>query len=316
MRRSVLYICLLIFSVTFFGCRDQFITNQSPPATRGYTLLSGHIEGKLHISNSPFYLSGTIIIDSTKSVTIDPGVQLFCDDSTTIIVFGTLLAQGTANKTILFTALNTRWDGIKILNATGISVFQFAVFEKIDAVDDPTRNGSVEAVNSSLTVHNCLFIQNSAPSGGISLSGSQGSIANSIFAVNKASVYGGGILEDSSTATIVNNTFFSNTSWNVGGGLAVSNAQNDTIENNIFYQNASRIGDPSIQILNSDSSRYFAKYNFFGTDALDPRFVSTSDFHLTPASPCINAGNPSSIFNDVDGSRNDQGAYGGPLGNW
>ncbi len=318
MRDKILKIFLFLsLSVMLFGCRDLNGPEQTSDTTSSFTLLTGHIEGRLQFSDSPFHLSGIIIIDPSKSVTIDPGVQLFCDDSTTIIVYGTLFAQGTAESKILFTAFNTRWNGIKISNATNASVFQFAVFEKIDVVDDPARNGSIEVVNSLITVHNCLFIQNNAPSGGgISLSGSNGNITNSIFAVNKASAYGGGMLVDSSTARIVNNTFFSNTSWNVSGGIAVSNAQNDTIENNIFYQNASRIEGPNMQILDSDSSLYFVKYNFFEEDALDPCFYSASDFHLNSASPCIHAGDPSPVFNNVDGSRNDQGAYGGPLGNW
>ena len=48
--------------------------------------------------------------------------------------------------------------------------------------------------------------------------------------------------------------------------------------------------------------------------AADPLFGSGSDGHLTPGSPCIDAGNPDPQYNDVDGSRNDQGAYGGPAG--
>ncbi|MDE3056406.1 MAG: right-handed parallel beta-helix repeat-containing protein [Bacteroidota bacterium] len=314
MNRTVPYILVLLMVSS--GCREQLGPDQALP-TPAHTPLSGHISGTLKFANSPFYLSGTIVIDSSQSVTIEPGVQVFCDDSTVIIVRGALLAQGTADKTILFTALHTQWDGIKILNSTGISAFQFAVFEKINAVNDRTRNGSIDVVNSSITVHNCLLAQNNAPSGGgISLSASKGTITNSVFSVNKASVYGGAVVADSSTATIVNNTFFGNTSWNAGGGLAVSSAQDDTIENNIFYENASRTLDPNLQILASDSSRYLVKYNFFGSDTNDPLFASTSDFHLLSSSPCRRAGNPSPAFNNLDGSRNDQGAYGGPMGNW
>jgi hypothetical protein len=46
----------------------------------------------------------------------------------------------------------------------------------------------------------------------------------------------------------------------------------------------------------------------------DPLFVGNGDFHLMAGSPSIDAGNPDPEYNDGDGSRNDQGAYGGPGG--
>ena len=57
---------------------------------------------------------------------------------------------------------------------------------------------------------------------------------------------------------------------------------------------------------------------------VDPMFVgsvdggvgATTDFHLSPNSPCRNAGNPDPSFNNPDGTRNDIGPYGGPFGVW
>ena len=48
-----------------------------------------------------------------------------------------------------------------------------------------------------------------------------------------------------------------------------------------------------------------------GNLASDPLFVNAAngDFHLLPASPAIDAGNPAPVFNDPDGSRADIGAY-------
>ena len=45
----------------------------------------------------------------------------------------------------------------------------------------------------------------------------------------------------------------------------------------------------------------------------DPAFVDTIDFVLGPTSPARNAGDPDSRFNDIDGTRNDMGIYGGPF---
>jgi parallel beta-helix repeat protein len=54
----------------------------------------------------------------------------------------------------------------------------------------------------------------------------------------------------------------------------------------------------------------------FHNFSLGPAFLNYVDFTLSGASPCIDAGDPSSQFNDYDGSRNDLGAFGGPLGDW
>jgi len=45
----------------------------------------------------------------------------------------------------------------------------------------------------------------------------------------------------------------------------------------------------------------------------DPVFVDTTDFVLGPTSPARNAGDPDPRFNDIDGTRNDMGIYGGPF---
>ena len=46
----------------------------------------------------------------------------------------------------------------------------------------------------------------------------------------------------------------------------------------------------------------------------DPLFVGSGDYNLQNGSPCIDTGNPGVQYNDIDGSRNDMGAYGGPNG--
>ncbi|MBI4087283.1 MAG: right-handed parallel beta-helix repeat-containing protein, partial [Candidatus Liptonbacteria bacterium] len=46
-----------------------------------------------------------------------------------------------------------------------------------------------------------------------------------------------------------------------------------------------------------------------GELSADPKFVSSSDYHLQSTSPAINAGDPGSQYNDPNGTRNDMGAY-------
>jgi len=54
-----------------------------------------------------------------------------------------------------------------------------------------------------------------------------------------------------------------------------------------------------------------------GNLKLNPLFVNeeVGNYHLAENSPCVDKGHPDGRYNDVDGSRNDLGIYGGPFGN-
>jgi len=119
-----------------------------------------------------------------------------------------------------------------------------------------------------------------------------------------------------SEIVVINNTFFNNQSVNFGGGLVVAEQVSSNIQNNIFFENVGSAGDPRIAILSGGADNYIEQFNFLAQGDMDPLFRSREDLHLSLGSPAIDMGNPAPEFNDWDGSRNDQGAYGGPGGNW
>ncbi|MEK7146582.1 MAG: hypothetical protein AAB802_05400, partial [Patescibacteria group bacterium] len=53
-----------------------------------------------------------------------------------------------------------------------------------------------------------------------------------------------------------------------------------------------------------------------GSISVSADFVDSTWYRLNSGSRGIDEGNSSAAFNDQNGSRNDMGAYGGPLGNW
>lgn len=97
------------------------------------------------------------------------------------------------------------------------------------------------------------------------------------------------------------------------------NASNVSIINNTFLLgrqfNISNYGYSTATIMNNilvtdfNTQNMTVCYNITGGAAGD---CIIDSYHTNPGSPAIDAGNPDPMFNDLDGSRNDCGAYGGP----
>jgi hypothetical protein len=113
-----------------------------------------------------------------------------------------------------------------------------------------------------------------------------------------------------------------------GGGLSASYSQ-VSVDGTVFYDSACGITD--------DRATVTVAYNLFHNNTAnacgvndpvgssgniqgDPLFVNApSDFRLSAGSPAINAGSSSATYADLDGSRSDIGAFGGPFsleGGW
>ena len=59
---------------------------------------------KLDVSNSPYFVNTSIIIDSNITLEIDPGVELIFEPGTGVLVKGSLVANGSETQRITFTA--------------------------------------------------------------------------------------------------------------------------------------------------------------------------------------------------------------------
>ena len=155
--------------------------------------------------------------------------------------------------------------------------------------------GNASAVNvpASVTaeVMNCVL--HNCGSGLSAASGSVVTFINNTVFFNQIGVSG---LVGATFAELKNSIFNANTKGIVADlGAFGDEAYND------FFDNATNITGPT-----ADATDIFE----------DPSFVDTNtdNFHLRDSSPCRDAGDPSSLYNDLDGSRNDMGADGGPDG--
>lgn len=122
---------------------------------------------------------------------------------------------------------------------------------------------------------------------------------------------------------IYNNTIY--VSQTLAYGIVASKAAGAQIVGNVIALTATR-AQRGIDMRECED--YEVSYNTVWTEAghemsgepgegnlfADPLFVNPSkgDFRLRADSPCRDAGNPDPAWNDVDWTRNDMGAYGGP----
>jgi hypothetical protein len=104
-------------------------------------------------------------------------------------------------------------------------------------------------------------------------------------------------------------------------GNAIYDTSTPIVTFTISNNTATSVYDPQATIEYNDiydfTSTAFSVSALSSTNLnVDPVFVDTTDYRLDAASPLVDAGDPSSSYNDTDGSRNDIGAYGGKQGGW
>jgi len=166
------------------------------------------------------------------------------------------------------------------------------------------------------TIQQCIITENYAGiqhngglGGGLYLTGNS-NISNCIISNNGADDFGGGVYvaHTASSISITNCTFWDNNLF--------SESPDVSIENSIFnavYSGIDIHSNPLPTVKYSYAGTY---WNIQDTTNISGELLLGEYFHLLPGSVCIDSGNPDPVFNDPDNSRNDMGAFGGPLGSW
>lgn len=122
----------------------------------------------------------------------------------------------------------------------------------------------------------------------------------------------------STSVAFVNNTVYGNNAGITGDASAIFTI----LRNSIFARNAAAILSAPFASNAEYNDYYLNTANIVGSApvisdlTVDPSFVneSTVDLRLDAQSLCRDAGDPALTYNDLDGSRNDLGASGGPYG--
>ncbi|RKY14085.1 MAG: hypothetical protein DRP63_08885, partial [Planctomycetota bacterium] len=266
-----------------------YCKNNSSPTITNCTFSSNSATGN--------YTGGGAIYCSSSSPTVVNctfsgnsagwnGGAIFCSSSSPTITNCTFSGNG-AN--LYGGAVCCSFGGASIINCT------------FSGNSASTCGGAIYCWSSSPTITNCAFSDNSANGGGaLYCSSSSPTLTNSTFSGNSASG-GGAICCDSSSPTMNNCILWGNTASNSGNEIYISDSGcsctlNYSCVDKTGYGFGS--GVPTTTIDDSNNCIF-----------VDPQFVDAAggDYHLKPASPCIDAGDngyvPSGVDKDLNGNK-------------
>jgi hypothetical protein len=204
---------------------------------------------------------------------------------------------------------NVAEDGGGIQNFSDSSpTIQNCTFLENSAVNG-NGGGIDNTYDSHATIMNCTFSKNLAEYGGAILSGwgSNPVIAGCLFVGNSAA-WGGGLYHVNAPAvTVTNCTFGANVTPRDGGAVYNDNSSGLTVANSIMWGNTPNSIKGAATVTYSDVE---GGWRGEGNLKANPGFIGGGDYHLQAGSPCFDAGDNAAvvILTDLDGAPRIQGA--------
>lgn len=250
--------------------------------------------------------------------------------------YGSTILRGLGNSNVV-TAIgttNSRFEGFKITRSgtnashAGVSISGGNLLLNNNWIVG-NINGVRMIAGSSAIIRNNIVEKNgttnpSQTGYGILCASSTPLIANNLVVSNSG--VGISIQFGASTgAQVINNTIADNSE----SGIWCYSLVNPVLKNNIVTRNKVGIyasvgaapANSFNDVFGNDVRNYDAQTGGIsnpgpGDISRNPDFdlLSSPPYHLAITSPCINAGDPNPFFNDLDGTRNDMGCFGGPGG--
>lgn len=309
------------FEVTNAPARNDFLLVESDWFCECDGLF-GSLSGS--IGPGVYHVCDAIQIDSDSSLRLMPGTTIIFDGPYSFSIYGTLLAEGTEDSSIVFTtdtvANPNRWRGLRFYSGGSGSQLAYCVIENSLASGSWPDNagGGVYCQSLSPSFTNCTIRGNEAYKGGgvFCEAYSSPEFINCIFSGNLASNDGGGLsCEYHSSPTFTNCTISANSASSNGGGIACELYSDPTATNVIIWDNcAGNSGDEVYIGSGSSVSFECCDVDSHGVEGMgtaiwlsdniftDPLFcnpeictnapTTMGDYHIFDISPCAPAQQP------------------------
>lgn len=237
-----------------------------------------------------------IAVSKGYTLTVNPGVTLYCYPEAVISAFGSLQAVGTLNQKIVFAPQNPAlgWGGLRFGNNTASADSSHLAYCIIRGGNDGSplkpKGGNIYVQN-----YDKLFIYNSTIRDGYAAKGAGGYIESSashfygcMVHDNQASSSGGAFYVQDAAPVISNQTIILNSAPS-GSAISAESSANCSLVNNIIWDNSANPVNGTMRVYyNNIEGGHGGSTNI----ALDPRFKGTGDhpYELLGHSPCLNWG--------------------------
>jgi hypothetical protein len=316
------------------------------------------IVASLFLTTGDYTIITNTIINGSNPVNPDTcSCVLFVNgEDTSSVIEGFTITGGTGTKWPDEHGAGVYVEGGGIFSALASPTIRNNIIINNEAIRKPSGvtsggGGGMRCGDGAPRILNNVIINNRGMyGGGITLNYCGGAVVkNNIIVQNNvflaavgSSTYGGGglwinehLLTNSVTNIVENNTIIGNTAYGAGlagyagfGGGIYAGTTFLQFNNNIVWNNSQSKGHQvDITGTNTITSYNDLEESKTGTGniSINPLFADSS-FYLSNTSPCIDAGNPSVLYNDpprdliptlaqfpsLGGVMNDIGAYGGP----
>ena len=202
---------------------------------------AGAVEGTWTLNLSPYEVQGAIYVDNNTTLTIEAGVVVQFNTAELFEISGCLIAEGTAQDSIVFTNYDPliRWGGIGWL-------------------DTPSSNDSSKIAHSVFNNASSYGTDQYMNSGGAIgvWNVDKLSIRNSTFRFNKVDKPGsfvpsGGAIAINNSAISISHCIFHNNSAKLGGAISIYGDSETIIDNCLFYENESVTDGGAIEVYQS-----------------------------------------------------------------
>jgi PKD repeat protein len=302
-------------------------------------VVEGTVSGIWHAELGPYLATGDLLLKSGNTLVIEPGTQVMLENEAEFVIKGHFTADAREGEMIVFNS-ESSWQGLHFVDNMADNIVAWCdisgaadaavylensscgIYDNVIHDNTATDLGAaIELLDvMDITISGNLIANNTSTglTCGISMINSYPNISNNIIVNNSANTAGAFSIKQNSAPVITNCTIAHNTG--VNGAFLLFNSQ-PTIINSIIQSD----GNVFAVIASTPTVLYTCLsggYTGEGNIDEDPMFMvpsagsgsgfdgMTADWQLADGSPCIDAGDPNPVYNDLDGTQNDMGAYG------